>query len=128
MTASDPLTAVDVEELEDRRYAAMVGADLAALDELLSDDVRYAHSNASVDSKASYLDLLRTGGLVYHSLEHTTEAVISRPGVTIVGGTMSGSISMHGVAKTLDSRVAAVWVREDDRWRLIAFQPTPIPA
>ena len=59
-----------------------------ALDELLSDDVLYAHSNASVDSKASYVDLLRTGKLVYHSLEHTTEAVVSRPGVAIVSGTI----------------------------------------
>ena len=127
MTVSDPLTRTEVEQLEDRRYAAMVEADLGTLDELLSDDVLYAHSNASVDTKASYLDLLREGALVYHALEHTTEAVISRPGVTIVSGTMSGSIHMHGAAKTLHSRVAAVWVLDDGRWRLIAFQPTPIP-
>ena len=127
MNVSESLTDAEVEELEDRRYAAMVGADLGALDELLSDDVLYAHSNASVDSKASYVDLLRTGKLVYHSLEHTTEAVVSRPGVAIVSGTMSGSIQMHGAAKTLNSRVAAVWVLEDGRWRLAVFQPTPIP-
>jgi hypothetical protein len=35
---------------------------------------------------------------------------------------------MNGAAKTLNSRVAAVWVAEDGRWRLLAFQPTPIPA
>jgi ketosteroid isomerase-like protein len=128
MTQTDSLTNAEVEELEDRRYAAMVDADLGALDELLSDDVLYAHSNASVDSKASYLELLRTKALVYHTLEHITEAVIARPGVTIVSGTMSGSIHMHGAAKTLNSRVAAVWVRDDGRWRLAAFQPTPIPA
>jgi len=65
---------------------------------------------------------------VYHSLEHTTDAVITRPGVTIISGTMSGSIHMRGTAKTLNSRVAAVWVAEDGRWRLAAFQPTAIPA
>ena len=128
MTLSDTLSTSEVDTLEDRRYAAMVDGDLDALDELLSDDVRYAHSNASVDSKASYLELLRTGALVYHQLEHTTEAVVSRPGVVIVGGTMSGSIHMNGVAKTLNSRIAAVWVAEGERWRLLAFQPTPIPA
>ncbi len=128
MTLSDTLSASQISDLEDRRYAAMVDADLDALDELLSDDVMYAHSNASVDSKASYLEMLRTGALVYHALEHTTDAVVSRPGVVIVGGTMSGSIHMHGTAKTLNSRVVAVWVAEDGRWRLVAFQPTPIPA
>jgi 3-hydroxyisobutyrate dehydrogenase-like beta-hydroxyacid dehydrogenase/ketosteroid isomerase-like protein len=128
MTLSDTLTTSQIDDLENRRYAAMVNGDLDALDELLSDDVRYAHSNASVDSKASYLEILRNGTLVYHSLEHTTEAVVSRPGVAIVGGRMSGSIHMNGAAKTLNSRVAAVWVAEDGRWRLLAFQPTPIPA
>jgi len=119
-------TPAAVEELEDRRYAAMVDADLAALDELLSDEVVYTHSNAAVDSKASYLELLRTGTLVYHALEHTTDAVLARPGVVVVSGTMSGSITMHGVDKRLNSRVAAVWVVEEGRWRLAAFQPTPV--
>ena len=128
MTLSDTLSTSEINDLEDRRYAAMVDADLDALDELLSDDVMYAHSDATVDSKASYLELLRNGTLVYHSLEHRTETVVSRPGVVVVGGTMSGSIHMHGAAKTLNSRVAAVWVAERDRWRLLAFQPTRVPA
>jgi ketosteroid isomerase-like protein len=128
MTLSDTLSTSEINDLEDRRYAAMVDADLDALDELLSDDVMYAHSDATVDSKASYLELLRNGTLVYHSLEHSTETVVSRPGVVVVGGTMSGSIHMHGAAKTLNSRVAAVWVAEGDRWRLLAFQPTRVPA
>jgi ketosteroid isomerase-like protein len=128
MTLSDTLSTSEINDLEDRRYAAMVDADLDALDELLSDDVMYAHSDATVDSKASYLELLRNGTLVYHSLEHRTETVVSRPGVVVVGGTMSGSIHMHGAAKTLNSRVAAVWVAEGDRWRLLAFQPTRVPA
>ena len=128
MTLSDTLSTSEINDLEDRRYAAMVDADLDALDELLSDDVMYAHSDATVDSKASYLELLRNGTLVYHSLEHRTETVVSRPGVVVVSGTMSGSIHMHGAAKTLNSRVAAVWVAEGDRWRLLAFQPTRVPA
>lgn len=128
MTLSNTLSTSEINDLENRRYAAMVDADLDALEELLSDDVRYAHSNATVDSKSSYLEILRNRTLVYHSLEHTTEAVVSRPGVVVVGGTMSGSIHMNGAAKTLNSRVVAVWVAEGDRWRLLAFQPTAIPA
>ena len=128
MNPSDVPTTSQINDLEDRRYAAMVGPDLDALEELLSDDVIYTHSNASVDTKASYLETLRSGTLVYHSLDHTTDAVVTRPGVAIVSGTMSGSIRMNGAAKTLNSRVAAVWVAEDGRWRLAAFQPTAVPA
>jgi ketosteroid isomerase-like protein len=128
MNPSDTLTTSEVDDLEDRRYAAMVEADLETLDELLSDDVMYAHSDATVDTKASYFEMLRNGTLVYDSLEHATETVLFRPGVAIVSGTMSGSIHMHGAAKTLNSRVAAVWISEDGRWRLAAFQPTRIPS
>jgi hypothetical protein len=128
MTQPETLSRSQVDDLEDRRYKAMVDGDTRALGELLSDDVIYTHSNASVDTKASYLARLRTGELVYHSLEHTTDRLVTRPGVVIIGGTMSGSIHMHGVAKSLNSRIAAVWVAEDGHWRLAAFQPTPVPA
>ena len=60
MNPSGSLMEAGIEELDDRRYAAMLGPDLGALDELLADDVLYARSNASVDSKTSYLELLRT--------------------------------------------------------------------
>lgn len=128
MIQPDALSMSELDDLEDRRYRAMVDGDTRALGELLSDDVIYTHSNASVDTKASYLERLRTGDLVYHSLEHTTDSVVTRPGVVVIGGTMSGSIRMHGVEKTLNSRVAVVWAVEDGQWRLAAFQPTPIPA
>jgi ketosteroid isomerase-like protein len=127
MTQPNMLSMSQIDDLEDRRYRAMVDGDTGALDELLSDDVIYTHSNASVDTKAAYLERLRTGDLVYHSLEHTTDSVVTRPGVVIIGGTMSGSIHLHGVAKSLNSRIVAVWVAEDGRWRLAAFQPTPVP-
>lgn len=124
----DALSMSQIEDLEDRRYRAMVDGDVGTLDELLADDVIYTHSNASTDSKAAYLERLRSGDLVYHSLEHTTDQVVVRPGVVVIGGTMTGSIHMHGVAKTLNSRVVTVWVAEDGRWRLAAFGPTPAPA
>ncbi|MFL6127008.1 nuclear transport factor 2 family protein [Actinophytocola sp.] len=128
MSQPDTLSMSQIDDLEDRRYRAMVDGDTGALGELLSDEVIYTHSNASVDTKTSYLERLRTGDLVYHSLEHTTDSVVSRPGVVIIGGTMSGSIRMHGAAKSLNSRVVSVWVAEAGRWRLAAFQPTPVPA
>ena len=64
MNTSETVTTAQINDLEDRRYAAMVEADLDTLDDLLSDDVIYTHSDASVDTKTSYLDMLRSGKLV----------------------------------------------------------------
>jgi ketosteroid isomerase-like protein len=79
MNPSETITTAQINDLEDRRYAAMVDADLDTLDDLLSDDVIYTHSDASVDTKKSYLDMLRSEELVYLDVEHTTDLVLIRP-------------------------------------------------
>src|SRR3712207_6404776 len=40
---------------EERRYRAMVDADLATLDELCADELSYAHSSGARDTKGEYL-------------------------------------------------------------------------
>ena len=50
-----------IAQLEDRRYEAMLRGDVATLDHLLDDRLRYVHSNGSADGKASYLDGFRKG-------------------------------------------------------------------
>ena len=55
--------AKEIRELENRRYQAMADADIASLDELLSADLVYGHSDASRDSKQSYLDKVADGYL-----------------------------------------------------------------
>ena len=62
-------------ELEDRRYRAMIAADAAALDELLADTLIYTHSNATSDTKASYLAGVRNGKWKYRSIERPVEDI-----------------------------------------------------
>ena len=51
----------DILALEDRRCAAMTGADADALAAMLHDDLVYTHSSGVVDDKASYLGAIRSG-------------------------------------------------------------------
>ena len=46
--------------LESRRYTAMCEADAKTLEELLADSLVYTHSYGGADSKASYLDGIRS--------------------------------------------------------------------
>ena len=51
------------------RFKAQTTGDLKALDALLGDELVYTHSSAAVDSKASYVESMRSGALKYQTIE-----------------------------------------------------------
>ncbi|HVT66310.1 MAG TPA: nuclear transport factor 2 family protein [Trebonia sp.] len=126
MTADD--VATQISALEDRRYQALTDADLVALGELLSADLVYTHSDATSDTRQSYLDKLAGKALDYGVMEHPVSSIVVRGDCALVFGDMRGQVQVGGAARVLNSRVLAVWAREDGVWRLLAFQPTRIPA
>lgn len=128
MTAEADIAA-EIHDLEERRYRAMLAADIAALDALLSDVLVYTHSNATVDDKASYLDKVATSYFDYREISRPDERIVVVGGTALVTGRMVARVIMEGkTERHLDNRSLAVWAREGDgRWRFVAYQPTPIP-
>jgi len=129
MTTADDVTAKQISALEARRYQALADVDLATLDELFSADLVYTHSDATADSKQSYLDRLANGYFRYGPLEHPEHGIVVRGDCALVFHDMRGEVLIDGQQKrVLNSRSLAVWVREDGTWRLLAFHPTKYPA
>src|SRR5439155_6305822 len=61
---------------EDRRFAAMVHADTAALAHLLARDLTYTHTDGALNTRAELLQIVGSGALRYASIrseEHTSE-------------------------------------------------------
>lgn len=127
MTADD-VTARQISALEDRRYQAMTDGDIGTLDELFSADLVYTHSDATSDSKQSYLDKLATGYFDYGPVAHPETSIVVRGDCAIVIGDMRGEVRIGGETRKLNSRSLAVWVRENGNWALLAYQPTKYPA
>lgn len=125
---TDDGVAKQISELEARRYQAMTDADVDTLAGLFAADLVYTHSDASSDSKQSYLDKLASGHLDYGVIEHPETRVVVRGDCAIVIGDMRGEVKIGGQTRTLNSRSLAVWVREDENWVLLAYQPTKYPA
>ena len=118
----------EIRAQEARRYAAMRDGDLEALDRLLSERLVYAHSNATTDTKASYLDTLRDGSLRYLRVEFETHQVLEAGADAAVAlGTMSARVFRYGGEREIGGMTCAVWNREGGEWRLLAYQPTAIP-
>jgi ketosteroid isomerase-like protein len=127
MTADDG-AAKQISELEARRYQAMTDADVGTLAELFSSELVYTHSDATSDSKQSYLDKLASGYFDYDVVEHPETSIVVHGDCAIVIGDMRGQLLIGGQTRVLNSRSLAVWVRENGGWVLLAFQPTKYPS
>jgi ketosteroid isomerase-like protein len=125
---TDEDVAGQIRALEDRRYEAVTAGDVAALDELFAADLVYTHSDASADSKQSYLEKLATGHFKYGPISHPEHSIVVHGDCALVFGDMRGEVQIAGAVRVLNSRSLAVWVRENGRWELLAFQPTKYPS
>lgn len=117
----------EIMALENRRYQAMIDADLAVLDELCAPELLYTHSNATQDTKQSYLKKIADGFFDYKSLDHPVDRIMIVNDTALIFGRMVGEVISGGVPKRLNSQALTVWLRQEPGWRLVAFQPTPIP-
>ena len=113
---------------EAERGAALVAGDLAALGELLSSRLTFAHANATVDTRESLLSKLEGGSIAYTELSLDDALVIpAGSDAAVLTAQLTADLIVRGQPKTVRNLVLLVWVQEADVWRLLAYQPTPIP-
>jgi len=114
--------------LESRRYRAMCEADAKTLEELLSDSLVYTHSYGGADSKASYLDGIRSKKWQYQAVERPIEDIQVHGDCAVVTGQVRIQLLSSGQPKKLNSRFTNVWVKGKQGWQMVAWQSTPLPA
>ena len=127
MTADD-VAAKHISELEAKRYQAMTDADIDTLEELFSTNMVYTHSDASTDSKQSYLDKLASGHFDYGPIEHPEHSIVVQGDCALVFHDMRGEVRGGDQVRVLNSRSLAVGVRENERWVLLAYHPPKHPS
>ncbi|MCW2538287.1 MAG: nuclear transport factor 2 family protein [Frankiales bacterium] len=113
-----------IRSLEDRRYAAMLSVNVAELDELLADGLKYVHSSGKADDKATYIGDIASGATVYQALSNTTERVTVIGDVALVFGLVRGQVAAANGPIQLDNSALSVWTKVAGTWRLMAYQPT----
>ena len=112
--------------LEERRCAALIAKDFATLDELFADEVLYTHSSGSRDSRASYLESMRSNALTYRSITRSDTELAVYDGAAIIATGVTLEITSNGADKTINGRATITWVRDGGRWRFAAWQSTPV--
>ena len=92
-----------IRKLEDQRYAAMCAADAATLEKLLADSMVYTHSYGGSDSKASYLDGIRSKKWQYRKIERPVENIQLHGDCALVTGRVKIELLSDGKPTTLNS-------------------------
>ena len=116
-----------IHDLEDRRYRAMIDGDLDTLETLLGDGLVYTHSSGLVDSKASYLDKLRSKHVIYQKAERPEETIQTQGDTAVITGEMRLEVLLDGQPKAMRNRFMNVWARGPRGWQMVALQSTPLP-
>ena len=115
---------------DDERVSATIAADRVRLSAIFSDDLRYAHSTGSIDTKETFISMVISGRSKYESI-HFEERIftIPAPGIGLVTGRASfkvSNINRGGTNNVLG--FLAVWRHENGQWRFLAWQSCIMPA
>ena len=111
---------------ESARYAAMIEGDVAALEQLLDAELVYSHSDGSRDSRETYLKKVTDGHFVYHRADAPVERLLIIGDCAVLAGQMNAEVSVGDEKRSLSNGCLAVYRRTDGKWRLLAYQPTPL--
>lgn len=109
--------------LENRRIEAMTKGDVAALEEILADDLLYTHTTARIDTKASFIDAVSTGRSNYKSIERKDVKVRDFGDTAVV----TGQAKFHVGNNKFEARYIDVYAKRGDAWQMVAWQSTRVP-
>ncbi|RZT83665.1 uncharacterized protein DUF4440 [Pseudonocardia sediminis] len=111
---------------EHRLQAAQLASDIAALDELLHDDVVFTGPDGSILTKADDLGAHRSGQQVLTRVDEEDLRVLvtGTTGVTWFLGSVAGTIGGQEFAARL--RYTRTWAHDDSGWRIVAAHASVI--
>lgn len=112
---------------EDERFRAMIAGDLATLDRLIADDLRFVHSNGAVEGKAEFLRKLRSGERRYRRYEALSREVRQEGALGLVFGEAEAEIERPGGSVRARMIYTAVY-RGGAEPRLLAWHSVKSPA
>jgi len=122
------MTEKELLALEESRFAAMVARDFTRLDSLVHDQLLYTHSSGVTDTKASWLQSLRSGRVKYKSAKCSEQKVRFFGDTALITGRAQIEAEIGGQPKTLKLLFLNAWTRTPQGWQFVAWQSTPLPA
>jgi len=119
----------DVEKAERGWSTGVVQKDLALLGQVLADSLTYTHSTGAVDTKASYIDSVKTGKAKYEKIEYDQLDVRVLTQDTAIAICRAKMMSMQKDGKVGPTHLSFlhVFVKGKAGWQMVAHQSAKLP-
>ena len=114
-------------DLDKKRMTAMAQKDLAALNELLSDDLVYTHSSARLDTKQSLIGAMESGSTVYTSVVPSDVKAQDLGDTVVLTGSCRITVNAGGRPNSFGVRFTDVYANNGGRWQMVTWQSTRLP-
>lgn len=125
--AEEPADHTAVRAADQERIAATIVGDTLRLSQLLSNELRYAHSDGRVQTKAQFIAAVAGNKVRYLSFEPQDVALQSiTPGAVAMQGRARLKVQANEQRLEFTLRFLAVWRNEEGRWRLLVYQSSQL--
>lgn len=125
MSQSDPYRAAEAEILaqEARRCAALAADDMAALADLMADDLVHVHATGIVHDKAQLLEHAGSFLRFFEVRRGELNVRLLAEDVAVVSGPMTNVVGRRGDDEKIEVQafVTQVWARRDGVWKTVSF-------
>jgi ketosteroid isomerase-like protein len=116
-----------VRKAESDRFAAMLKADVVALDKLLGADLTYTHGDGRVIGKVAFINDFKTGAFKYTTIEPNDMAIRIFGDVAVVTGGAAMHVVNQGAPADIRIRYTDVHVKRNGVWEMVAWEATRLP-
>ncbi len=107
--------------------SAMQDPDEKKLNDLISAQLTYGHSNGVLDTKESFISNMVSGKSNFDDLEFSEISIVLNPHTAILRHILKAKSLDEGKEPALvNLKVMLVWSREGDKWKLIARQAVKV--
>ena len=124
---SGTITETEVLQAEDARYKAQTSNDFAAMQRLFGDDLVYVHSTAVMDTKASFIESMRSGTVQYRSMKRTDAKARTYGSMAIISGRARFEVTVKGEDKTIELLFHSIWAKRAGAVQFVSWQATMLP-
>lgn len=119
----------EILELEERIRRAQLEADIAVLDELISENLLFTGPNGQLGTKEQDLEAYRSG--VVRFLKHEPEELrVRRIGDDVAVSAMLAQlvVDVAGQINRGTYRYTRIWARENGRWQVVGGHVSEVPS